>query len=419
MYVVYYHAASIFSNLLLALCKHKPQACGAGTSNLKLHFSTMVPAAFFFAGSPPPASPHRFGGGVRPEEESGLELSPTKINLIYAHLSPSPDMETAHSHKVVGSPQSRSEESLVLSDVGESQLIHNFLVGMKALLVLLTLCGFCGVYFLAKQRDQSPFPFTHEIGNTILHNVFLGFGFFFVADTVAYFIINDGKFAEEVEDDRSFPDDHQWQRGPSRNRLAPAFWRRALGALLLQSLQAGFIGVVSLGIMDSLWLNRLNIVFPFASLGIYTPASALRLGYKMLLDSLVYGTAANSWGIVARRVFFKGETLADALAVWDERILTVMWNEFSFWPLWNTLNFICIPEAFQVCFVGAGALMWNIYVSVMARRSLLPPSSPLPPHPYIPPAWCLPPLPSITPCEHLEHPPNVCNVSDITPISPS
>ena len=55
----------------------------------------------------------------------------------------------------------------------------------------------------------------------------------------------------------------------------------------------------------------------------------IRTAKKVMLDCLVYGTAANSFGIVVRRVCFRGESLGEALAVWDERILSVIRSEVA------------------------------------------------------------------------------------------
>ena len=55
----------------------------------------------------------------------------------------------------------------------------------------------------------------------------------------------------------------------------------------------------------------------------------IRTAKKVMLDCIVYGTAANSFGIVVRRVCFRGESLGEALAVWDERILSVIRSEVA------------------------------------------------------------------------------------------
>jgi hypothetical protein len=42
------------------------------------------------------------------------------------------------------------------------------------------------------------------------------------------------------------------------------------GDVLVESFQAGIIGVVSVGVVDAMWLNRLNVILPPSSVG-YAP----------------------------------------------------------------------------------------------------------------------------------------------------
>ena len=293
-------------------------------------------------------------------EEPGLELSPTKINFIQSHLAAATPVAMAGQAKE-GSPASVS--STVLSGGAETETeicLQNFLMGVKALLVIGTVCGFCAVYLIARDLDPASsagWPFMREIAAELACNIPIGFLAFFIADTVAYFIMREGMLDEDEECD-----------APSYAGNRPALWRRALVQLLCQSLQAGVIGMVSVGVVDTLWLSRLNVVLPSDSVGVQSAEDGGRLMLKSLVDSLVYGVAANSWGILARRVMFKGETLGQALGVWDMRILSVMSKELVFWPMWNAINFLCVAQWAQVAFVGFGGLCWNIFISIEARR---------------------------------------------------
>jgi len=298
-------------------------------------------------------------------DERGLELSPTKLDLIKAHFAER-DATTgkgAGGHASGGSP-TQSHTSTVLSGGFETEAqicLHNSMMGLKVLLVVSTVCGFGGIYILARQQDpSSAWPFTRDQATELLRNIPIGFLSFFVADTVAYFIMRQGEL---------WDDEDSFEVAPTNGGKRPALWRRALAALLSQSLQAGVIGAVSLGVVDTLWLSRLNVVFPAGTVGVGSSREALRLLYKSLLDSLVYGAAANSWGIIARRVMFNGESIGKASAVWDERILSVMAKELAFWPAWNAVNFLMVPRWAQVAFVGVGGLCWNIYISLEARRN--------------------------------------------------
>ena len=137
-------------------------------------------------------------------EEQGLELSPTKINLIYTHLSPNSDVKflspgpnCEHSFEGVWRAGPGSPDSGVLSDMGEEQCRHNLLMGVKVLLILSTVGGFIGVWLLAQHRDASPFPFTRPVLDGLLQNIPVGFLFFFLADTIAYVIMREGDLAVE------------------------------------------------------------------------------------------------------------------------------------------------------------------------------------------------------------------------------
>lgn len=45
----------------------------------------------------------------------------------------------------------------------------------------------------------------------------------------------------------------------------------------------------------------------------------------------------------------------------------VMMNELIFWPVWNAVNFAVLPTKLQVACTGLGGLLWNTYISIMAR----------------------------------------------------
>jgi hypothetical protein len=74
------------------------------------------------------------------------------------------------------------------------------------------------------------------------------------------------------------------------------------------------------GLLDSLWLNRLNILLPPHKDGVRSFHTILDLVSKSLLDSVVYGLS-NSFGIFARRCLFTAESLSEALGVWQQCIL--------------------------------------------------------------------------------------------------
>ena len=135
-------------------------------------------------------------------QQNGLELSPTKINLIQSRLDTPIMMDAQAKSEPHGSPASVS--STVLSGGTESETeicLQNCLMGVKALLVIGITCGFCGVYLAARQLDpaSSAWPFTREQESELLRNIPVGFVAFFVADTVAYFIMREGELDEDEE----------------------------------------------------------------------------------------------------------------------------------------------------------------------------------------------------------------------------
>ena len=132
--------------------------------------------------------------------------------------------------------------------------------------------------------------------------------FFFLADAIAYLITHQGTLADD--DNNPYGADPEAQRAQRHGR-----WRSALGTalgipvctkdahacmcahalvcvyactrvrvytrarahthththtqgdVLVESFQAGMIGVVSVGVVDAMWLNRLNVILPPSSVG--------------------------------------------------------------------------------------------------------------------------------------------------------
>ena len=59
--------------------------------------------------------------------------------------------------------------------------------------------------------------------------------------------------------------------------------------VLVQALQAGCLGALSVGLLDSLWLNRLNLLLPSPEGGVQCWQDLEQLIAKSVIDSIVYG----------------------------------------------------------------------------------------------------------------------------------
>jgi len=102
-----------------------------------------------------------------------------------------------------------------------------------------------------------------------------------------------------------------------RNQLATHF------TTCVKWLNHNTLQYTAVGMLDALWLNRLNVLLPPPQHGVQGVRDAVELMLKSVLDSIVYGGLSNSFGIIVRRCLFKSESLRDALAVWRHCILQV------------------------------------------------------------------------------------------------
>ena len=263
---------------------------------------------------------------------------------------------------------------------------------LRMLLVLAVVVGVSAVVVIARGMDEEPgWPLTQPQGWEILRNMPAGFLCFAISDMLAWsitrgWLCNRAGIADKSDDPWSDADCQAepvllsiHPQGGELGDEAPPEQEDACSEadassehephsachVVLQALQAGLLGAVSVGVLDSLWLNRLNVLLP-PETDMRNQAAALRLLSKSLLDSVVYGGLSNSFGIVVRRCLFKSESLSESLQVWRQCILQVMANELAFWPLWNALNFAMMPPALQVACTGLGGCVWNTYISLMA-----------------------------------------------------
>lgn len=206
---------------------------------------------------------------------------------------------------------------------------------LRVLLLLSVVLGITGIIVFTHGLDgDENWPFSWAQGLQILTNVPAGFAFFFVSDLIAVCITRDwlcsaSEWEEQNEDtshvetmlislgmeneeDQEAATEVMSQREPSSVMQA-----------LLQALQAGCLGALSVGVLDSLWLNRLNLLLPSPADGLQSKTALMELLAKSVIDSVVYGGLANSFGIIVRRCLFKAESLSAATEAWKQCILQV------------------------------------------------------------------------------------------------
>ena len=203
---------------------------------------------------------------------------------------------------------------------------------LRGLLLLSVVLGLTmiTVYTHGLDGDES-WPFSRAQALQILTNMPAGFAFFFVSDLVAVCITRDwlcggGDWEEEGDEDvqtilisLGTEDEEEEAATDVLSEHEPSSVMQALA----QALQAGCLGALSVGLLDSLWLNRLNLLLPSPPEGVHSGRAVLELVVKSVIDSVVYGGLSNSFGIIVRRCLFKAESLSVATEAWKHCILQV------------------------------------------------------------------------------------------------
>ncbi len=131
------------------------------------------------------------------------------------------------------------------------------------------------------------------------------------------------------------------------------------------------------------WLYFLDRLIPERVVGIFSIGEACRLVGKGFIDSFVWGVLSNSVGIIGRRIL-EGDTYEQAAKIWYGKIINVTLLDFQFWPLWSVINFEFVPKPLQVSFTALGAIVWNVYISLVANWEAAQKTTPqgrLPPTP--------------------------------------
>lgn len=200
-------------------------------------------------------------------------------------------------------------------------------------------------------NDTSPWHDLFSRGTWhVIGNFSAAFGFFAVSDVIAQalpLVKSNRRMGRSVDD-----------------RLHVNFARAA---------RCGALGIFINGLGYYAWLHALNKTIPQKEVERYSWHAFGFLVGKSLLDSCLWGTTSNSVGIVGRRML-EGDSLAHAVNIWADNILSVTAWELRFWPLWSACEFYLVATTFQVVFASFGALLWNIYLSYTALHDPLDPA---------------------------------------------
>lgn len=241
------------------------------------------------------------------------------------------DGEQPISSSFHGSARSRSEETdleVVWAKAKESHAV-------PYLLVCLALCGLSAVVtFGATATDRG---LEKAAGRPVISNMFTAAFCFGISDIIAQVIQHKGHLQEAMQD-------------------------LALG----RAMRASLLGLFINGVGYSVWLYFLDKLIPERIVGISSVSSAVLLVGKGCVDSLIWGILSNSVGIIGRRML-EGDTSTEAIHVWHGKILHVTIVDFQFWPMWSVINFQLVPKPLQVSFTAAGAIIWNVYMSLVSN----------------------------------------------------
>ena len=206
---------------------------------------------------------------------------------------------------------------------------------LQPFLVITALMGLCAViYFGATASERG---LDKAAGRPILRNMVTAGFCFCVADIIAQVIQHQGNFRESMRE-----------------------------AQLGRSARASLLGMFVNGVGYSVWLYFLDKLIPQGDVGLHNVTFAFRLISKGCVDSYVWGILSNSVGIIGRRML-EGDRRSSAMRVWNSKIVNVTLMDFKFWPMWAIINFQVVPKKLQVAFVALGAIIWNIYMALVAN----------------------------------------------------
>lgn len=206
---------------------------------------------------------------------------------------------------------------------------------MQPFLVCTAMLGLCAViYFGATASERG---LDKAAGRPILRNMMTAGFCFCVADIIAQVIQHQGNFRESIRE-----------------------------AQLGRSARASLLGMFLNGVGYSVWLYFLDKLIPQDDVGLHNVTYAFRLISKGCVDSYVWGILSNSVGIIGRRML-EGDRRSSAVRIWHSKIVAVTLMDFRFWPMWAIINFQVVPKKLQVAFVALGAIIWNIYMALVAN----------------------------------------------------
>lgn len=206
---------------------------------------------------------------------------------------------------------------------------------LQPFLVVTASMGLCAVIIFGATSSEQGLD--KAAGRPILRNMFTAGFCFGIADIIAQVIQHQGNFRESLRE-------AQWGR----------------------SARASLLGMFVNGVGYSVWLYFLDKLIPERDVGLHSPSYAGRLISKGVLDSYVWGILSNSVGILGRRML-EGDRKSEAIRVWHGKIITVTIMDFQFWPMWSIVNFQVVPKKLQVSFTALGAIIWNIYMALVAN----------------------------------------------------
>ena len=136
---------------------------------------------------------------------------------------------------------------------------------------------------------------------------------------------------------------------------------KLLGHDFERSMQLGIVGFVFSGPLSHGWYSFLNKVVTFK-------AAMPRVAASMVLDALLFTPVACA-GYFAFRACL--ENKVDQLK-WklETKLPEAIQSSWSFWPIFNVINFSLVPLQFRVLYNNFLSIIWQSYLSLLNNGRL-------------------------------------------------
>lgn len=89
--------------------------------------------------------------------------------------------------------------------------------------------------------------------------------------------------------------------------------------------------------------------------------------YKMVVDQFVWCPFSTLVFVLYTALIEPAPyTAGDVVRLYGKILL----GGYKIWPIMQLVNFLCVPARFQIAFMGAVSLLWNVYVKIVRTREM-------------------------------------------------